>query len=305
MRKNKSANKWVYLKRSWQLYAMILIPVVFFIIFKYFPIINARIAFYDYNMFKGISGSTWNNFGHFRELFQQTQFTQALRNTIVLNIMDLAFSFPVPIILALALNELKSNKIRNVSQTMMYIPHFLSWVIIAGIVTQLFNSTGMINNIINLMGFDRVNFLGNHSSWRAVYVGAGIWQGAGYGTIIYLAALSGIDPTLYEAAYMDGAGKFKRIWYITLPCIKGTIVTLLILSTGKLMNISFDRPNMMGNSLVLEVADVISTYVHRTGLENGRIDYATAVGLFQSVVSFIILAIVNRFAKFVGEEGIM
>lgn len=302
----KNHSRKLYFQKTWQLYLMLLLPVVFFVLFKYYPIYNARIAFVDYNMFAGISGSKWNNFANFKDIFQSAEFYQVLSNTLVLNLLDLLFGFPMPIIIALILNELTSRKIRNVTQTIIYIPYFLSWVIISGIVLQVFSSSGIINNVlINVFHQNSVSFLSGTSSWVAIYVGAGVWQSAGYGTIIYLAALSNVDQTLYEAAYVDGAGRFSRIWHITLPAIKSTIVMMLILSCGNLFNISFDRPYMMSNSLVQSVSDVISTYVYRTGLEGGRFDYAAAVGLFQSVVSFIILAIVNKVCKKLGEEGIM
>jgi putative aldouronate transport system permease protein len=302
----KSKARRLYFGRTWQLYLMLVLPVAYFFIFKYIPIFNARLAFLDYNMFSGISGSKWNNFANFKEVFHTAQFYTVLRNTLMLNLLDLLLGFPTPIIIALILNELSSNRIRNVTQTIIYIPYFLSWVIISGIVLQVFSSSGIVNTVItSLTHGTSVNFLGNVGHWIAVYIGSGIWQGAGYGTIIYLAALSTIDTTLYEAAYVDGAGRFRRIWNITLPSIKSTIVMLLILSSGSIINISFDRPYMMGNSLVQSVCDVISTYVYRTGLQGGRFDYSTAVGLFQSVVSFTLLMIVNKVCKKLGEEGIM
>jgi ABC-type polysaccharide transport system, permease component len=297
---------WLYLQRTWQLYLMLIPPIAYFLLFKYWPIANARLAFLDYNMFQGIGGSTWNNFANFKEIFATPDILQVLRNTLMLNLLDLIIGFPMPIIIALVLNELRSNKVRNVTQTIIYIPYFLSWVIISGIVLQVFSSSGLINNVITtLFNVPTQSFLSSAGSWIAVYVGAGVWQGAGYGTIIYLAALSTIDESLYEAAYVDGAGRFRRIWSVTLPCIKSTIVMMLILAAGNLFSISFDRPYMLGNALVQNVCDVISTYVYRIGLQGGSFAYATAVGLSQSVVSFIILVIVNQVCKKLGEEGIM
>ncbi len=294
-----------YIKKTWQLYVMLLLPITFFLLFKYLPIMNTRIAFVDYNPFLGMKGSDWNNFAHFKELFSQTLFIRALRNTFMLNILDLLFSFPMPIIVAILLNELFSDRIKKYTQTLIYIPHFLSWVIIAGMVMQIFNSTGIINTILQMFGEEKINFLTNKWSWLAVYIGVGVWQSVGYGTIIYLAALTNIDPSLYEAAYVDGAGRFRRIISITLPCIKGTVVMMLILSMGKLMNISFDRPYLMGNPIVMEFSDVISTYVYRVGIESSRFDYATAVGLFQSLVAFVLIISVNTIVKKMGEEGIL
>lgn len=294
-----------YFSQTWQLYAMLILPIAYFIIFKYWPILNTRIAFKDYNLFLPISENPWNHFAHFKEVFSQQRFYIALRNTLMLNFLDLIIGFPIPIIIALCLNELASSGLKKVTQTIIYIPHFLSWVVIAGIALQIFSNTGIVNTIITNAGGSAVNFLGEKSKWLAIYVGAGVWQGAGYGTIIYLAALSGVDPTLYEAAYVDGAGRFRRVISITLPCIKGTIVTMLILQAGKLISISFDRPNMMGNPLVSEYSEVISTYVYSVGLQGLRYDYATAVGVFQSVVAFVLLVTVNAITKKMGEEGIM
>lgn len=304
--RGQTSNARLYFQRTWQLYAMLLLPVIYFILFQYLPIFNARIAFLDYNIFSGISGSKWNNFANFREVFHTGQFYSVLGNTLLLNILDLIFGFPAPILIALILNELTSEKFKNLTQTIIYVPHFLSWVIIAGVVLQVFSTNGIINNIITtVFGGHVVTFLSVPGNWIAVYVGTGVWKSAGYGTIIYLAALTNIDPTLYEAAYVDGAGRMRRIWNITLPCIRSTIVMMLILTSGSLMSISFDRPYMMGNALVQSVCDVISTYVYRVGLQGARFDYAAAVGLFQSAVSFAILTLVNQVTKRLGEEGIM
>lgn len=294
-----------YLARYWQLYLLLIVPIAYFVIFKYGPMYGVVIAFKDYNIFEGILKSPWTGLDVFKEVFSTREFYIALRNTLMLNLGDLILSFPAPIILAILLNELTSIKVKRVTQTIIYIPHFLSWVIIAGMVYQVFATQGIINLFISFLGMDPVNFLSSQTGWIFVYIIVGIWQGAGYGTILYLAAMTGIDPSLYDAAYADGANRWKRIWYITLPCMKGTISILLILQMGKIMNISFDRPYMLQNSLVADVSKVISIYVYEMGLQAGRFNFATAVGLFQSIVGLVMLLTVNQIAKRMGEEGVM
>lgn len=294
-----------YFKNNWQLYLMLVLPLAYLIIFKYLPMVGTVVAFKDYNIFQGIWESDWIGFAHFKEAFASKEFWLAIKNTLVLNLGDLLIGFPIPIILAIFLNELNGDKVKKASQVIMYLPHFLSWVIIAGIVQQVFSNNGLINQLIVKLGFESVPFLSNPSNWRIVYWITGIWQSAGYGLIIYLAALTSIDPSLYEASYIDGAGRFKRIWYITLPQLRPTVSMMLIMSLGKVMSISFDRPYLLGNVLVKDTANVISTHVYTLGLQTGRFDFATAIGLFQSVVGVLLILIVNELAKKFGEEGIL
>lgn len=295
-----------YLKNNYQLYLMLILPVLYLILFKYKPMIGIIIAFKKFNIFQGVIMSPWIGLRNFKEAFSSAQFWLALRNTLVLNIGDILFGFPLPIILAVFLYEVRNNLIKKSTQLILYLPHFLSWVIIAGIVQQLFAKQGLVNNMVGLLsGGASVDFLSSTGWWRVVYWVTGIWQGAGYNLIIYLAALSGTDPTLNEAAYIDGATRMKRIWYVTIPQIRGTITMMLIMSLGNVMSISFERPYMMGNTLVSDAAEVISTYVFKTGLENMRYDYAAAVGLFQSVVGIVLVLMVNQMAKKFGEEGII
>lgn len=294
-----------YLKNSWQLYAMLIIPVIYMILFKYKPMLGVVVAFKKFNVFQGIWDSPWIGLANFREAFTSRDFWSALKNTLILNIGDLIIGFPIPIFLAVFLNELRSSAIRKTTQTLLYLPNFLSWVIIAGISTQLFSSSGLVNNILNAMGIGTVNFLTNSFVWRIVYWFFGVWQGAGYSLIVYLAALMATDASLGEAAYIDGATRLQRIWYVTLPQISSTITVLLIMQIGKLVTISFDRPYMMGNSLVRDAADVISTYVYSIGLAAGRFDFATAVGLFQTVVGVVLVLSANAVIKKMGQEGIV
>ncbi|MEG1752374.1 MAG: ABC transporter permease subunit [Christensenella sp.] len=291
--------------KNLELYSMLLIPIAFFVIFKYLPMVGTVVAFKDYNIFQGIFGSPWVGLKHFKQVFASTEFYVALKNTLILNLGELLITFPVPIILAIILNELRSEKLKKVTQTVLYLPHFLSMVIIAGIVYQVFSATGIINNIVMNMGMEPINFMGDSSKWRAIYWGSGIWMGTGYGMIVYLAAMAGINVELYDAAYIDGANRWNRIWHVTLPQLKPTIVIMTIMNVGKILSISFERPYLLGNVLVDDVSSVISTYVYSVGLQAGRYDFATAVGLFQSAVALCMVLLANWFAKKMGEEGII
>lgn len=293
-----------YIKRDYLLYLMLVIPVVYLLIFKYAPIYGIQIAFKDYNIFQGINNSPWNHFETFKHIFSSKQFYQVVRNTLVLNGLDLIVGFPAPIILAILINELVWTKFKKVSQTILYLPHFLSWVIIGGIVAQLFSPTGMLNSLIVDMGGQTFPFLTDKYAWVGTYIFVGIWQNAGWGTILYLAAMTGIDNQLYEAAEADGAGRFKKIWHITLPGIRPTIVILLILQIGNIMAINFDRPFNIQNNLVMDFGDVISTYVYRVGIQTADFSLGTAVGLFQSVVCLIFLLSSNYISRKLGENGI-
>ncbi len=299
------SSKRAYIKNNYQLYLMLILPLIYLLLFKYKPMFGVVVAFKRFNIFKGVWGSPWVGLSHFTEALTSASFWLALKNTLVLNLGDIIFGFPVPIILALFLYEVNNRFIKKTTQLVLYMPNFLSWVIVAGVVNQLCSNQGLINGIITTLGGNGVDFLTNPILWRIVYWASGIWHGAGYGLIIYLAALTSTDPTLSEAAYIDGAGRLKRIWFVTIPQIKSTITVMLIMQLGKVVSIGFDRPYMMGNTLVKDVSEVISTYVYSVGLQSGRFDFATAVGLFQSVVGVILILIVNEIAKRIGEEGIL
>lgn len=302
----EAANMNVYLRRYWQLYALVALPIVYFFIFKYGPMYGVQIAFKDFNFFKGINGSDWIGFEAFREVFKNPDFVIALRNTFMLNFLDLLVSFPAPIILAIILFEIKVVWFKKLSQTILYIPHFISWVIIGGIVYQVFgNESGMINNILTGMGYPSIPFLSDKNYWLITYLLTGVWQSAGWGTILYLAALTGINKELFEAAEVDGAGRMKRIWHITLPGIKTTVATLLILNLGHMISIGFDRPYIIGNLIVRDYSEVLSTFVYRVGLESGQYTLATVVGLFQAVVGLIFLIGANFASKKLTGDGII
>ncbi|MGO4106913.1 ABC transporter permease [Paenibacillus sp. YAF4_2] len=291
-------------KRDYLLYALLLLPMAYFVIFRYAPIYGVLMAFQDYNIFQGISGSEWVGLDVFQFIFQQDSFYRALKNTLLLNLLDLAAGFPAPIILAVLLNELMYTRFKKLMQTVLYLPHFLSWVIIGGMVYLMFSSGGMANTILSGIGLGKIEFLSDKTNWLIMYVAVGIWQSAGWGTILYLAAIIGINKDLYEAAGMDGCSRLRKIWHITLPGIKPTIIILLILQIGRMVSIGFDRPFVMGNSLVSDYSDVISTYVYRVGIGSGDFSQATAVGLFQSVVGLIFLVSANYISKKIGEQGI-
>lgn len=294
-----------YIKRDRFLYIMLILPIAYFLIFKYLPMYGVSIAFKEYNIFKGINASKWIGFENFKEIFGNRVFFQVLRNTFLLNFLDLIVGFPAPIILALLLNELRNQSFKSTVQTLLYLPHFLSWIIIGGIVFQVFSPTyGLINNILESIGLSKIPFLTSEPHWIFTYVTIGVWQNIGWGTIIFLAAISSVPMELYEAAELDGANRLQKIWNITLPCIKSTIVILLILSIGRMAMISFERPFVLGNSFVRDYSEVISTYVYKIGIKAGRFSIATAVGLFQSVISLIFLLSANAFAKMAGEDGI-
>ncbi len=294
-----------YLKRDIYLYLLLVLPVSYFILFKYVPMYGIVIAFKEYNIFQGVFASPWIGWDAFREVFKSDDFYRALKNTFLLNGFDMIFGFPAPIILAIIINEIKSVRYKRISQTMLYLPHFLSWVIIGGIALQIFAPNfGMIDTIIKSMGFETIPFLTEKWHWLATYTGIGIWQSAGWGMIIYLAAIIGIPSELYEAADVDGAGRLRKIWSITLPAIKPTIIILFILNIGKISMIGFDRPYILGNQLVKDFSDVISTYVYRVGLQSSRYNIATAVGLFQSIVGLVFLSVTNWIANKSGEQGI-
>ena len=294
-----------YIKRDWILYAMLILPMAYYIVFKYAPMYGVTVAFKNYNIFKGVMGSEWVGLKYFQTIFAMDEFYRVFRNTLMLNVIDLLFSFPAPIILAIMLSEMKGAIYKRVSQTIIYLPYFISWVVIGGISLQLFApESGLINIIIRRLGGESVPFLTEKWHWLFTYCGVGVWQSAGWNSILFIAAIAGINQELYEAATVDGAGRFQRIWHITLPGIRPTIVMMLILRMGSLVSIGFERPYVMGNTMVREFSDVISTYVYRIGLESSNFSLATAVGLFQSVIGMILLLLTNAIANKADGGGI-
>jgi len=297
-----------YLRKYWSLYLMLSIPIAYFIVFRYIPMTYIQIAFKRYSIVQ----SPWemplaNNHGfeYFLKAFRNLDFLYALRNTLLLNFLDLVIGFPAPIILALLLNELTFPRFKRFTQSVVYLPHFLSWIIIAGLAKQLFAPTsGMINILLNRLGFESIPFLNDPTHWVFTYVFLGIWRNMGWNAIIYLAALTNINPELYEAAAIDGANRWQNIWYITLPGLRPTIFTMLILSLGHILSSELDRPYALSNPLVNSVSNVLSIFVYRYGIRGLQFSLTTAVGLFQSVVCVIFLVAANALAKRFGERGI-
>ena len=300
-----SGKRWFL--RDWRLYVMLILPVMYYLIFCYKPMMGLMIAFQKYNMFKGMWNSKFIGLENFRFVMSMPDFPVALKNTLQLNFMGLIAGFPVPIVLAIMLNELRSVQFKKVSQTLLYLPHFLSWIIIGGMVLQIFSPTsGIINATLLKWGWidKSIPFLTDGIHWQITYTVVGVWQSMGWGTILYLSAITGINMELFEAARIDGANKLQQIWHVTLPGIRGTIVVLLILNVGQMMNISFDRPFIMGNPMVQKYCDVLSTFVYRAGITNSQFARATAIGLFQSVVGLILISCANFVTKRLGEDGI-
>ena len=297
-----------YIRRYWQLYLLLLLPMLYLLIFKYIPMIYIQIAFKKYSIVQ----SVWkmplaanHGFQYFIQAFADRDFRNALRNMVVLNLLDLVIGFPIPIIFAIVLNELPFQRFKKFTQTVAYMPHFLSWVIIYGLALQLFApSTGLINVILNNMGRESVPFLNDSAHWVATYIFLGVWQSFGWNSIVYLAAIAGINRDLYEAAAVDGAGRFQRIWHITLPGIKPTIVILLIMAIGNIVGSNFDRPYALQNNLVMDWANVIATYVYRRGIKGLQFSLTTAVGFFQSVVGVFFLLGANWLSRKLGERGL-
>lgn len=296
------------LKRDWQLYLLLLFPLAAVIIFNYAAYPGLRMVFMDYKPAKGYDGSEWVGFETFIKIFKDSDFIRSLRNSIVFNLLDLLISFPMPIILALMLNELRFPKFKRVTQTVLYLPHFLSWVIIGSVAYTMFRpSTGLVNMVLQNMGLiqEGIPFLTNKWDWAVTYLLVGVWATMGWGTIIYLAAISGVSGELYEAAMIDGAGRWKRMWHITLPGIKGTVITLLIMNLGRIMGSNFERLDVFGNTQVRDFQYQLAIYIYEKGLGGGKFSQSTAVGLFQSLVGLMLVLLADRVAKKLGEDGLI
>ncbi len=295
-------------KRDWQLYLLLLFPLLAVIIFNYASYPGLRMVFMDYKPARGYDGSEWVGFETFIKIFRDADFIRALRNSIVFNLLDLLVSFPVPIILALILNELRFRRFKKVTQTILYLPHFLSWVIIGSVAYTLFRpSTGLVNIVLTNTGLisQGIPFLTERWHWAVTYLLIGVWYGMGWGSIIYLAAITGVSSELYEAAMIDGAGRWKRMWHITLPGIKGTVVTLLIMNLGRIMGSNFERLDVFGNTQVRSFQYQLAIYIYEKGLGGGKFSQSTAVGLFQSMVGLILVLLADRVAKKLGEDGLI
>jgi putative aldouronate transport system permease protein len=292
------------LRADWLLYLFLLPGIAYFIIFKYLPMYGIIIAFQDYSPFRGISGSEFVGLKHFIRFFTDDEFATVFRNTLLISLYKLVFGFPVPILLALMLNEVRVGWFKKTTQTLLYIPHFFSWVIFGGIVIQVLSSTGIVNSVLHRFGLEPVLFLGHKEYFRSIVVISDIVKESGWASIVYLAAIAGVDPSLYEAARMDGARKWQEIWHVTLPGIRSTVMIMLILRLGSVLELGVQQVLMLYNPLVYDVGDIIDTYVYRVGLTEQKYSFATAVGLFQSVVGLLLIYISNGLSKRFGGGGL-
>lgn len=287
-----------HLKREWQLYAMLLPTILWLVIFLYKPMYGLQIAFKDYSIFRGVAGSQWIGFEHFESLFNNDQFLRALRNTIIMSAYGLLFGFPVPILLALMFNEVLNQTFKKTAQTIVYLPHFISSVIIAGIVMTAFSpSAGIVNTVLGWFGADPIYFLTKPEWFRPIFIGTGIWQEAGFQSIVYLAAIAGVSPTLYESAVVDGASRWQMMWKITVPSILPTIIIMLIIRIGNILEISFEMIILLYQPATYETADVVNTFIYRQGLQGGQYDFAAAAGLFNAVIAFALVMTANTISR--------
>ena len=292
------------LKRNFWLYVMLIPGVTLILLFCYKPMVGILMAFEDYKYKLGFFKSPWVGLDHFKRFFEYRHCWRLIRNTLLLNIYSLLWSMPVTLIFSFMVNELKNGIFRKCITTISYIPHFISTVIVVSVFWEFLTPSGFINNVLTMLGQEKVDFLQNPDLFRTIYIIIGIWTGTGWGSIIYISALSGIDQELYEAAYIDGAGKLKQTWYISLPGIASTISVMLIMSIGGMLGSATDKILLLYNSRTMETADVIGTYIYRVGLIDADYGYSTAVGLFQSLVGMILLTIANTFSKKVTESSL-
>jgi len=304
----KKISFWQRLKKDFRInkyvYIMAIPMIVFFILFSYVPMYGVTIAFKDFSPKLGIINSPWIGFKHFKSFFNSIYFARTLKNTVLLSFYSLLWGFPAAIILALLLNEIRREKFKRVVQTVTYLPHFISLVVICGMLIDFTSTDGLINSILVNFGVEPVNWLTKPEWFRTIYIGSGVWQSIGWDSIIYLAALSGIDPSLYEAATVDGAGRWKQLLHITLPGIAPTIVIMLILNIGGLMSVGYEKIILLYNPMTWETSDVISSYVYRKGLIGADYSFSTAVGLLESAVGFVLLVLANKFSKKISEVSL-
>lgn len=296
---------WQYIRVNRYLYLMLLPALIFYAVFHYYPMYGAIIAFKDFNITEGILGSPWVGTKHFMYLFELDKFWIVFWNTIVISFYRLIFGFPTPIIVALLLHEIVNRTFKRTVQTVIYLPHFISWVILGGLLVNLLSTDGgVVNKVIESLGGSPIGFLSDDSHFRSTLVWSMIWKEFGWNTIIYMAALASVNPQLYEAAVMDGANRWHRIWHITIPCIRSTIVILLLLRIGSMMEAGFEQIFVLYHTGVYSVSDIIDTYVYRIGLTEGRFSLASAVGLFKSAINFVLLIVANKLARMMGEQGV-
>ncbi|WP_231735450.1 ABC transporter permease [Gracilibacillus massiliensis] len=301
----KRSETWRKVKRNKMIYLMILPGLIYFLIYKYLPMYGLIISFQDYKPYKGISESEWVGFEHFTRLFTSSEFWMIFKNTLVLFGLQVFIFFPIPIIISLMLNEVRHSFFKRGVQTLIYIPHFMSWVVIVSIsYVMLTLDGGIVNAIVDSLGFEKINFLLNDTWFRPMYILQVIWREAGWGTIIFLAAITAVDPQLYEAARMDGANRFRQMWHITIPAIRNVIIVLLILKIGDVLELGFEHVYLLLNASNRNVAEIFDTYVYVAGLQQGQFSYSTAVGFFKGIVGLMMVVFANWLAKRFNEEGI-
>lgn len=312
VRLGPKATYWDYVRKSiardWQLYVLLFPLILWYILFTYKPMYGLQIAFKDYSIIRGITDSPWVGFKHFQEFLQGEYFWRVMKNTLLISVYSLVFGFPAPILLAVLLNEVKNKRYKKVVQTATYLPHFLSIVVVCGMVVNMLSpSSGLINHLIRLCGGEGVYFLSKPEYFRTIYVIMNIWKETGFSAIVFMAAIAGIDMELYEAAVVDGANRFRQIWHVTLPGILPTVAIMLILRLGSILNVGYEAIILLYQPATYETSDVISTYIYRTGLTNpggAEYDFAAAVGMFNSVISFLLVIVSNAISKKITEQGI-
>ncbi|MFC5466331.1 ABC transporter permease [Lederbergia graminis] len=305
---SRKANKKNLWKRIWEhrIFYLFLLPgVIWFFIFSYIPMYGITIAFKDFNFAQGIFGSPWAGLKYFKQFFDYYQSGEIIRNTLIISLLKLIIGFPMPIILALMLNEIRFPKFKKTVQTISYLPHFISWVVVVTLMQRMFTPYGgPVNEIIAALGFDKVQILGNIKYFYQLIILSDIWKGVGWGAIIYLAGISGIDPQLYEAAKMDGANRFRQMWHVTLPSIRGIMVILFILACGGIMSVGYEQLLLLNTPSTASIGTVLDVYVIKAGLEQGRFSYAAAVGLFQGLVGMILIITANQISRKVNETSL-
>lgn len=292
-------------KKRWQLYLMLILPVTYILVFCYAPMGGILIAFKNYSFRKGIWASEWVGLKYFKQFFSNPDMAKLLKNTLIISLYSLAASFPAPIILALALNMIGGTKFKKFMQSLTYAPYFISTVVMVGIVLQCLHlNVGIVNNVLDALGMNRIDFMGKASFFRHIYVWSGVWQGTGYSAIIYIATLGNVDQSLVEASLIDGANRWQRMKIVELPALKPIITIQLIMAVGGIMGVGFEKVFLMQNNLNLPVSEIISTYVYKRGLHDMQYSFATAVGLFNSVVNFILIFIANKISQKFGETSL-
>lgn len=291
-------------RKNWELYVLLTPVIVYFLVFHYFPLYGLQIAFKDFIATKGVTGSPWVGFKHFERFFDSYYFWRLIKNTVGIGFFTLVVSFPVPIILALCLNEVKSLRYKKFVQTVIYAPHFLSTVVVVGMLLLFLKTDGLVNQVTGIFGIAPIDFITEPAFFKSLYVFSDVWQTMGWSSIIYIAALSAVDPAQHEAAMIDGASRFKRVIHINIPAIMPTIVILFILNAGSVMAVGFEKVYLMQNALNMSSSDVISTFVYRSGILDAQYSFSAAVGLFNSLINLVMLLVVNQIAKKVNETSL-